>query len=73
MKTIKQRIADYFNVNIDAVEICEPEERENHKGKKLKDGSPVYVLMNLGVDGEPSSEFVGWIINGKWYNETATK
>lgn len=69
MKTIEERIAKYFNVNIDAVEIGESEERENYKGKKLQSGKPVYVLMNTGVYGEPSSEFAGWIINGKWYNE----
>jgi hypothetical protein len=70
MKTIEERIAKYFNVNIDAVEIGESEERENYKGKKLQSGKPVYVLMNTGVEeGELVNEFAGWIINGKWYNE----
>jgi len=35
----------------------------------LKTGMPVYVNMNTGFEGEEVSEFSGWIINGRWYQE----
>jgi hypothetical protein len=72
MKTteeLKTKISKYFKTETSNVIIKDEEHRENIKGKNLKNGMPIYVLMNTGVDGEQVSEFCGWIIARRWYKE----
>lgn len=73
MKTEEQliaKIAKHFNVSKEKVSIGEYEMRENWRGEKLKEGRPALVEMNTGVGvKETVNEFIGWIINGRWYKE----
>lgn len=65
--TIEQRIAKRIDQPIETIIIEEQELRENNKGESIQSGSPVYFSANLGVEGEPSKEFAGWVINDKFY------
>jgi hypothetical protein len=69
MKTLEQHIAKVLDINVETVVVKNYEFRENFKGQKLQAGNPVYYKSNQGVGGEPSLEFAGWVINGRFYRE----